>query len=84
MVTVDIVRGYLHKPLSATIEYIVESDKGSRFFSTNVILTYTCPYMKLLIYFSFPCLRQSSTETDFPRNGHLLYYAGHTEAYITS
>ncbi|XP_057767410.1 uncharacterized protein LOC130987765 [Salvia miltiorrhiza] len=29
LVTVDIVRGYLHKPLSATIEYIVESAKDN-------------------------------------------------------
>ncbi|KAH6822902.1 Vacuolar protein sorting-associated protein 26 [Perilla frutescens var. hirtella] len=29
LVTVDIVRGYLHKPLSATIEFIVESDKDN-------------------------------------------------------
>lgn len=29
LVTVDVVRGYLHKPLSATIEFIVESDKDN-------------------------------------------------------
>ncbi|XP_051113896.1 uncharacterized protein LOC127239650 isoform X2 [Andrographis paniculata] len=29
LVTVDIVRGYLHKPLSATIEFIVESEKDN-------------------------------------------------------
>ncbi|KAG6413154.1 hypothetical protein SASPL_125856 [Salvia splendens] len=29
LATVDIARGYLHKPLSATIEYIVESDKDN-------------------------------------------------------
>ncbi|KAG6410583.1 hypothetical protein SASPL_128645 [Salvia splendens] len=29
LATVDITRGYLHKPLSATIEYIVESDKDN-------------------------------------------------------
>ncbi|KAK7825646.1 down syndrome critical region protein 3 [Quercus suber] len=28
LVTVDIIRGYLHKALSATVEFIVESDKG--------------------------------------------------------
>ncbi|CAL5371937.1 unnamed protein product [Camellia sinensis] len=29
LVTVDIVRGYLHKSLSATVEFIVESEKAS-------------------------------------------------------
>lgn len=29
LVTVDITRGYLHKPLSATIEFIVESDRDN-------------------------------------------------------
>ncbi|KAL0429561.1 UNVERIFIED_CONTAM: Vacuolar protein sorting-associated protein 26C [Sesamum radiatum] len=28
LVTVDVVRGYLHKPLSTTMEFIVESGKG--------------------------------------------------------
>ncbi|PIN07324.1 putative protein with similarity to embryogenesis protein H beta 58 and VPS26 [Handroanthus impetiginosus] len=29
LLTVDIVRGYLHKPLSATVEFIVESEKDN-------------------------------------------------------
>ncbi|KAL3818607.1 hypothetical protein ACJIZ3_004512 [Penstemon smallii] len=29
LVTVDVVRGYLHKPLSATLEFIVESEKDN-------------------------------------------------------
>ncbi|CAL5327765.1 unnamed protein product [Camellia sinensis] len=28
-VTVDVVRGYLHKSLSATVEFIIESEKAS-------------------------------------------------------
>jgi len=31
--TVDISRGYLHKSLSATTEFIIESDKGIFWFS---------------------------------------------------
>ncbi|KAH7528549.1 hypothetical protein FEM48_Zijuj05G0083900 [Ziziphus jujuba var. spinosa] len=43
LLTVDIMRGYLHRSLSSTVEFIVESDKGDlleRPISPEVILFY--------------------------------------------
>ena len=54
MATVDISRGYLHKRLSATMEFIVESDKGMIVLGPNLysLFLYVNQWStKLLVFF---------------------------------
>lgn len=77
------MRGYLHKSLSATMEFIIGSEK-----STGPIILYSlfyyCLYVKALSLLSVAHLRQFTAETGFSWNGLLLYYAGHTKTSVTS